>query len=374
MPPPLFGEIRIVDLFSGVGGFAVGAAMAAEALGFLPRLVAAVDVDTDALEVHRRNLGTERTVAANMREVVRFAIRGPDDAAAFEERPVVVSQPLARLSAPDVVIAGPPCEGHSNLNNTSRRDDPRNGLILCAASFAVAVGARALVVENVRQIIHDRRGNFASTMALLRNSGWAVEQAILNAADFGAPQSRERIFLVAFRDGGHIDVFRDFVARVKTGPLTVGDALEDLLECDRRDAFDTPPTPTPENRRRIDHLFERGLHDLPCDMRPPCHRNGTSYKAVYGRLWWDRPAPTVTTGFGTPGRGRFIHPLRPRLVTPHEAARLQTFPDWFDFRDERGCCPPRKSLEKWIGDAVPPVLGFAVVLATLAALDNRVCR
>ena len=70
------------------------------------------------------------------------------------------------------------------------------------------------------------------------------------------------------------------------------------------------------NRRRIDWLFDNDAHDLPLSERPDCHRDGTTYNAVYGRLYPDRPAPTITTGFLTPGRGRYIHPTRRRVLTP----------------------------------------------------------
>ena len=81
---------------------------------------------------------------------------------------------------------------------------------------------------------------------------------------------------------------------------------------------------------------------------------------------WDKPAPTITTGFLTPGRGRFIHPLKPRVLTPHEAARVQGFPDWFDFCTPIGKSLSRTNLTKWVGDAVPSVLGAAAVIAALA--------
>jgi DNA (cytosine-5)-methyltransferase 1 len=84
-------------------------------------------------------------------------------------------------------------------------------------------------------------------------------------------------------------------------------------------------------------------------------------------MWWDRPAPTLTTGYLTPGRGRFIHPKDPRTLTPHEAARIQGFPDWFDFCAVPDREPSRKELGTWIGNAVPTILGYA---AGLSALSN----
>lgn len=120
-----------------------------------------------------------------------------------------------------------------------------------------------------------------------------------------------------------------------------------------------------ENRRRIDWLFEHGEYNLPLSERPECHQDGTTYNAVYGRLHQHKPAPTITTGFMTPGRGRYIHPTRRRTLTPHEAARLQGFPDGYDFHPHPGQTSSKSQLGKWIGDAVPMPLGFVAGLSVL---------
>jgi len=84
----------------------------------------------------------------------------------------------------------------------------------------------------------------------------------------------------------------------------------------------------------------------------------------------DKPAPTITTGIGTPGQGRFIHPTQRRLITPHEAARIQGFPDWYGFINP-GVAGKRKELAKWIGDAVPSFLGFIVASKVLRLVVDR---
>jgi DNA (cytosine-5)-methyltransferase 1 len=124
-----------------------------------------------------------------------------------------------------------------------------------------------------------------------------------------------------------------------------------------------------ENKRRIDWLFDQDMDDLPDHIRPLCHQKGHSYQAVYGRLKWDEPSGTITTGFLTPGRGRYIHPKERRGLTPHEAARIQGFPDSFVFAEE-GTHTSKKALSKVIGDAVPPALGHAIGIATLALLQQ----
>lgn len=118
----------------------------------------------------------------------------------------------------------------------------------------------------------------------------------------------------------------------------------------------------PATRHRIDYLFDNGLADLPDSQRPACHAGGShSYKSIYGRLAWDRPAQTVTTGFYSMCMGRYVHPSRRRTITAHEAARLQYIPDWFSFSGVR----QRTALAHMIGNAVPSRLSYAVALEWL---------
>jgi DNA (cytosine-5)-methyltransferase 1 len=131
--------------------------------------------------------------------------------------------------------------------------------------------------------------------------------------------------------------------------------------------MDDVPEMSEANRKRVDWLFDHDAFDLPNHQRPDCHKDGHTYPSVYGRMYWNQPASTITGGFLTPGRGRYVHPKRRRVLTPHEAARIQGFPDWFSFRPiDRD--PTRAELTKWIGDAVPPILGYAIALSLLVPL------
>ena len=126
-------------------------------------------------------------------------------------------------------------------------------------------------------------------------------------------------------------------------------------------AFDTAATHSMENQRRINYLFDSGSYELPDEERPDCHRlKPHPYRAVYGRMRPDTPAPTITSGFGSTGQGRFVHPNERRTLTPHEAARVQFFPDFFDF-GTRG----RRAYQEMIGNAVPPKLAYVVALDLL---------
>ena len=127
--------------------------------------------------------------------------------------------------------------------------------------------------------------------------------------------------------------------------------------------FNSSANHSDENKRRIHYLFEHDIHDLPNSERPDCHRlKPHGYVAVYGRMYWNIPSPTITGGFGSCGQGRFVHPLKERTLTPHEAARVQFFPDFFDFKGVL-----RRELQQVIGNAVPSKAGFVVALPLFVA-------
>ena len=186
----------------------------------------------------------------------------------------------------------------------------------------------------------------------------------------GLPQTRKRHILVACK-AGEPDI-EGIVGVLERPQRNLRWAIGDLLNVDSGSAsagFDTGPELSDINRRRIKYLFDNGEYDLPNEQRPDSHRNGHTYPSIYGRLRWDGPSGTITTGFNTPGRGRYIHPERQRTITAHEAARIQGFPDAFEFRTIGGETPTRGSLANMIGDAVPPQIGYAAGIAALAALE-----
>lgn len=359
------GTLTAVDLFCGCGGLALGAQEVASAVGLDLRIRAAVDADADALFVYSLNLRPDRVLGADVTTLVDFQIRGWAEEACFAYRPEVVDRRLRGLVGDvDIVIAGPPCEGHSNLNNRSRRADPRNLLCLDAVAAAVALNASAVVVENVPEIVNDRRRVVDTACALLKSAGYQTCSGVLVGNDLGLAQTRRRFFLVGSKLNlvSIAEITRALGGR---GPSDVRWAIEDVVDQGTDPVMDATGQLSAENNLRIAWLFDNGAYDLPNHMRPPCHRDGHTYPSVYGRLRWDAPAGTISTGFMTPGRGRFVHPFRRRTLTAREAARLQGFPDWFLFRRDQQDMPSKKSLSKWIGDAVPPILGYVAVLSIL---------
>ncbi len=365
-PTPL----RIFDAFCGCGGLSLGVSLAAIACGHRPIINANVDMDPAAVSTYARNLFPEVSLNTNVDGLVDFHVLGSGDSSRFAYQPEITDDKLSSyIGTTDVFLAGPPCEGHSNLNNKTRRDDPRNRLYLSAVALGVGLGARAIVIENVPDVISAKGSVVEAAKALLLASGYSfLSSDVLATHELGGAQTRRRFFLIATKAANGMPL-SEFKLALQSPAHSVQWAISDILDLESKiDGFDDTPVMSVENQKRIEWLFDNDQYNLANSERPDCHKNGHTYPSVYGRLWWDKPAQTITTGFLTPGRGRHIHPIRPRVLTPHEAARLQSFPDSYCFLSKEFPLN-RTQLGKLIGDAVPPVLGFAAGIAAICNLE-----
>ena len=361
-------RFRMVDLFAGCGGLSAGSGLLLAESGLRPVTELAADTDSAALRVYEANHRVNLTTTEPVEDLVRFSVGASRGGAVFDGAPELADMAAQEACAGvDLVVAGPPCQGHSNLNNRSRRDDPRNRLLLAAPAFAVAANAESLIVENVPQAVHDRGRSVQMACELLLSSGYQLDCGVLNAADMGWPQRRRRFFLVARRGGPPFSLAAVATALSdrRSRPITWGlDGPGMPAGGPPCPTMDEPANLSGENYERVRWMFDRGEYDLPLSERPRSHRNGTSYTAVYGRMSPDEPAPTITTGFGCPGKGRFVHPLEPRTLTPREAARLQGFRSGYRFSAD-GKPPSRTAVSRWIGNAVPMPLAYAAALSAL---------
>jgi DNA (cytosine-5)-methyltransferase 1 len=363
-------QLRVVDAFSGSGGLSLGASMAIEAAGFKSRHIAAIDTDSVALAIHQLNFGTEAIIPDSVSRMVDYHVFGQEVDAEFGYDPELLATDLFPDTTADIFLAGPPCQGHSNLNNHTRRDDPRNQLYVTSVALGLALQAQCIVIENVPTVVNDKSNVVGTAEALLRAAGYSVACKLLKADELGAAQRRARFFLIATKSGDAKLAFDAVAAALAAPAMPVSWAIDDLLDSTANGLMNTPAAPSPVTLERINYLFDNELHDLPNEQRPDCHKDGHSYPSVYGRMHWDKPAQTITTGFNAAGQGRYVHPKRRRVITPHEAARIQGFPDWFCFTPD-GMNVRRKDVAKWIGDAVHPILGYTAMLAALTAIGTQ---
>jgi len=338
--------VRVVDLFAGCGGLSVGIAEAARGLGMRMDAVLANDIEAKTLEIYSANFPEARIACDPIESLLDGECGAPPTKG--ERR---FAEGVGQI---DLVVGGPPCQGHSDFNNHTRNDDPKNELYLRMARFCEIVRPRHVIIENVPGVERDVGRVAQRTWLRLQELGYAVDSGVVDASRLGVAQRRKRSITMA-----SLDVepsVAEAVEGLEVKPRSVEWAIGDLLEVRRDRLFDQSPRPNSVTQARIDFLFDNGLFDLPNSERPDCHRlKEHSYVSVYGRMHWDKPAQTVTTGFGVMGRGRFVHPSERRTVTPHEAARIQFFPDFFRFDDRA-----RTLLHAVIGNAVPPKLGYAL--------------
>ena len=348
MAPSSDAVLRVVDLFAGCGGMTLGLEEAARREKAAIDVALAVENDDEVFSIFEWNFDGATTKASDVTDLFNGR---PGEPLTETERRL-----LEEIGSCDILLGGPPCQGHSDLNNHTRRDDPKNGLYLAMARAAAVLYPAVVIIENVPPVQWDTKGVVNQTWKVLEHMDYEVSGAVVDLRRVGVPQRRRRYLLIASADNG-IDPRKLLKAIGQCSTIhaerSVRWAIGDLKDLTGESVYDTAGKASPNNVRRIDQLFDEDIHDLPNPSRPPCHSNKQhSYKSMYGRLWWDRPAQTITTGFGSMGQGRYVHPSKRRTITPHEAARLQTFPDWFDFGDGTR----RGVLAKAIGNAVPPLL------------------
>lgn len=342
--------IRGVDIFCGCGGLSLGAREACIALGKRFVTACAVDLNFDFLEVYKNNFDCEKTFLCDINNLIDGEIGSAitNNEHAFIER----------FQKVDILLAGPPCQGYSDLNNYTRRKDSRNKLYERVARFVEIAEPRHILIENVPTVIHGREKAVQNTLDVLAKLGYNTSIGMINLAEIGVPQQRKRHILIASKNK-KVDL-DDTVNKfgVNTN-RSVGWAISDLESEQPNEVFNTPPISSTTNKFRMNYLHEKNIYELPNRLRPECHKDDRhSYKSMYGRLRYDEPAQTITSGFGSPGQGRFVHPSQPRTLTPREAARLQFFPDFFDFSKVK----KRTALAEMIGNAVPMKLSYILCL------------
>lgn len=326
---------------------------AAKSNGHELNVALAVDADSDAMRVYQENFSSPAG------SLLCSDIKGLFDVSREARKLTHGERELAQsVGKVDIVVAGPPCQGHSSLNNISRGSDPRNLLYWAPVRAAMIMEPKVLIIENVPGVTVSQERVIEGARESLAKIGYSVSECTINLSEFGVPQQRKRHVLVASESHFDLPVLVKSCRQVASGRVL--DAILDIADLAAYDGnpFDRATTVSKDNRARIDYLFDNDLYDLPNFMRPPCHRDKNhSYVSMYGRIHPDRPAQTITGGFGSMGQGRFVHPTRRRMITAHEAARLQGFGDGFDFSAARDM----SSLRRMIGNAAPPALSEFVV-------------
>jgi len=345
--------LRVVDLFAGCGGLTLGIQQAAIAAGLAMEVPLAIDFEVAATGVYKANFPFANVITDSVEAYFDGDLGSPlteTEVGVREKHPTV-----------HLLVGGPPCQGHSNLNNKTRRKDPKNLLYARMGRAAEVLVPAIVLIENVPTVRLDTDQVVQTTVRHLELLGYEVATDTIALRTLGVAQTRKRHVLLASRvpsiSPGEILAALS-VREAEPGHdlrWAIGD-LATLAETDRL-GYDVPPVPSQDNIERMHYLLDNNLFDLPNEMRPVCHQNAHSYKSMYGRLRWSEPAQTLTSGFGSIGQGRYMHPDLPRALTAHEAARIQGFPDYFSFASVN----KRGDMSVMIGNAVPPALTRSIV-------------
>ena len=345
--------IRLVDLFCGCGGLSLGVKEACNTLNYDLEIPLAVDFDKEASSCYGLNFPKANIINSDITQMFSDKIGTP--LTIKEEN---LKQTVGHV---DLLVGGPPCQGHSDLNRYTKRDDPKNHLYMYMARAAEIFRPKLIIIENVTGALHDKRHVVQSVEEVLIKLGYKIDIGIVDLVKIGVPQTRRRLILLASLDKGYsVNAIQE--AFTVSRERSVEWAIGDLVKTEQLTLMDTPSVPSKENQRRIHYLFEHDVYDLPNEERPPCHRNKKhSYNSIYGRLHPDKPSQTITRGFYNNCMGRYVHPTQERTLTAHEAARLQFFPDFFDFSSVSS----RTALGVIIGNAVPMKLPYIYALVLL---------
>ncbi|MFM7406963.1 MAG: DNA cytosine methyltransferase [Cuspidothrix sp.] len=389
----------VIDLFAGAGGFGLGFAMA----GFDVPL--SVEIDAWACDTLRYN-HPEMTV-------IQSDIRNFNTLSSVKE---------ICLSKPDIIIGGPPCQGFSIAGPAQKdQNDPRNTLFINFAQWISFLEPKAFIMENVKGLLSRKNSKGVKVIDTIKKTfeelGYFIEVWLINSAEYGVPQTRERVFIVGNKLGKKLgipqkthslDLLKNNIWQLSLGEInllpaiSLWDAISDLPPLNAREGQEEQPYISEsqnqyqewirngskilynhvamEHSQRLVERFKQikwgeSSSDVPTEYSPK-RRSGNgdlsnkTYDQNNRRLHPYRPAHTIAASF----YANFIHPFQHRNLTAREGARVQSFPDTYRFLGKKTVVSHKllqrenRLNEKFlcqynqIGNAVPPLLAKAIAI------------
>lgn len=328
-------EANVVDLFCGVGGLTHGFYKE----GF--NVLAGVDSDEScryAFEINNKS---------------QFISKPIEEITGDELKEIYPKQGIK------ILVGCAPCQPFSTYNLKKKKDN-KWGLLYQFTRLIKEVEPEIISMENVPQLIKEKV--FADFVKTLEENKYLVNYNIVNAKDYGVPQNRRRLVLLASKLGRI-----ELIPPTHTKPKTVRQAIGKLEkikdgEISKKDKLHRARKLSELNKKRIKSTPEGGSWEhWSKDLILDCHKkdSGKTFGSVYGRMNWDAPAPTMTTQCIGLGNGRFGHPEQDRAISLREAAIIQSFPKNYKFIDPKSDYTIAK-IATHIGNAVPVKLGQAI--------------
>jgi DNA (cytosine-5)-methyltransferase 1 len=353
-------KFKIIDLFAGVGGLSFGFSHDPDY-----EIIAANEILPQMAKAYQLN---HPLVKVYCKDIVDFGLSDVKKDLGVKKGEI------------DIVVGGPPCQAYSTVGKRLI-DDPRGKLFQEYYRILKELQPKLFVFENVKGLLSMGNGELLPTIIELFNSlNYIIQYKVLDAANYGAPQHRERVVIVGTKlssvyrfpkpTHGHQNLFDPEIKPF----ITLFEALSDLplnisknenhYVSDPQNEFQKMMRVNSENKiqdhvvstnnerlvKLMSALPEGGTpKDLPVELRPK-----SGFGNSYSRLWSNRPCTTLTRNFGTPSSARCIHPIAARPLSTREGARIQGFPDNYKFFGSLSV----KNLQ--IGNAVSPFLSIAL--------------
>ncbi len=347
---------QVIDMFSGCGGMSLGFAALSRHTGAF-HLIGAVDVNSVSSHTYETNYKCPGVV-----QDIRGLAESPQKLQAF-----LKSLPGYIDKRPTILIGCAPCQGFSaHRKKNWDKVDTRNSLVEAFARVASYMKPEVIIMENVPEMLSGRYWPyFEAFKKIVEPLGYVVKQGIHNSAAQGVPQERFRAIIIAMKENFSMPKERLEPSQF----VTVRQAFAGLPAVGVGQVDPKDPMHRCANHRRetVEVIKAVPLDggSRPEGVGPKCLQGFKGFADVYGRLRWSRPSITITHYARNPASGRFVHPEQNRGLTAREVARLQSFPDKYEFTGAFD------DVFRQIGEAVPPLMSLSIAACVLANLEGE---
>jgi len=342
-----------IDFFCGAGGMTNGFRKAGI------KVIAGIDIESECKKTYENNNKGSNFILADIKKL------------SFEE---FERQTGIKKNDDNLIFVGcSPCQYWTKIKTDRTRSEESKHLLADFQRYVEEYNPGYIVIENVPGIVTKKESPLNDFLEFLKNQNYSYDKAIIDAYKFGVPQTRRRFLLIASRINKNIQLpqpktkkiptVRNFISETKGFPKLKAGTIDNTLK------MHTVAGLSELNLLRLKLTKKNGGTRLSYvddkDLAVPCqYKKKDSFHDTYGRMYWDKPAPTITTKFYSITNGRFAHPEQDRAISLREGATLQTFNKSYKFYGKS-----ISSIAKQIGNAVPPVLSKKIALSIINLQD-----
>ena len=352
MKHQLQANLQAVDFFCSAGGVTAGFKQAGiDVLG-------GIDIDIKCKETYEKNNNAKFLHA---------------DVSKLKKRQLITQFKIRRNQDNLIFVGCSPCQYYSNINTDKTKSIETRLLLADFQEFVEYYKPGHIFIENVPGLDRKEDSPLGKFKFFLKQNNYFYTEGIVNAKYFGVPQNRRRYILIASRIIKNLSIPPVYKKNIKTVKNTIGDSrLFKPIEAgtiDKTDFIHTASSLSDTNLQRIKLTHKDGgdhrAWSKKIDLQLNCYKNHDGHYDVYGRMHWNKPAPTITTRFDSLSNGRYGHPEQNRAISLREGASLQSFP-----LDYKFYATSKNAIAKMIGNAVPPELAKRIAYVFISKNQN----